>query len=400
MIPRHRPPLGVVRLLATAAQGVFQRATLSRIEARYSELLNSAHVVWIPSARFGITHAIRSHPDRISTVCSSAFNCGAVFHAVRETQCDIRYVDVAAESFLMDTHSTPSPASAVVLSEMFGQRFSDSSLQGPLAADADLRIFDMAMCIPEASDLERMQDHDVTVLSFGLGKSLYAGWGGLAISKSPEMAERLTAARDQRIRQPGRMASLKWDAKVVVRTVAHQPNLYGPLRKRKSDHGDAVRATFASQAFSSTSHEWQRGISSLHCALALKNADMAPVWADRRRKIARCYRDRLRDHVSPDLLPPSSNDAGSHFCLRVPAERRDSIRQQLWRDGVDVGTLFPTPTDLCPTASFPNAAAASAEILNIPLSNQLSDASVQHIAKCLKAVLCDAATENPSRIAA
>ena len=383
MIARHRPPQNLRSLLAALVSGKSLRPSLERIEARYAQLWNVEHVVWIPSARFGITHAVRQHPANLQTVYSAAFNCGAVFHAVRETDRDVRYLDTPPNSFLMDTARSPGPRAAVILSEMFGQRFSAAQRSQPLVDEATQRIFDMAMSIPDASDFAPLRDQDVAVVSFGLGKSLYAGWGGLAVTSSDVMASRLRAERTNNLSAAGRLTSLKHDTKVLARMAAHLPLIYGPLRQRKGA-STAATATFADQPFSRQTHEWHRSVSPLHALLALDNADRAQSWAAQRRTLAERYRTAFADALTPEHLPAETNDALSHFCLRVPADDRSAIRQQLWQQGIDAATLFPTPIDLCPVAQFPHAHAASGSVLNLPLSTQLTQAHIDRIVRAVR----------------
>lgn len=383
MIARHRPPQQLRSLLAALITGKSLRPSLEQIEDRYARLWNVDHVVWIPSARFGITHAVRQHTADLQTVYCAAFNCGAVFHALRETDRDVRYIDTPPDSFLMDTARPPGPRAAVILSEMFGQRFSAAQRSQPLIDNASQRIFDMAMSIPEASDFALLRDQDVAVVSFGLGKSLYAGWGGLAVTASAAMASRLRAERTDSLSAAGRLTSLKHDTKVLARMAAHLPLIYGPLRKRTGSL-TASTATFADQPFSRQTHEWHRSVSPLHALLALDNADRAQSWAHQRRTLAARYRTAFADALTPEHLPAESNDALSHFSLRVPAVSRSAIRQQLWHQGIDAATLFPTPIDLCPAAQFPHAHAASASVLNLPLSPQLTEAHIDRIARAVR----------------
>lgn len=390
-IARHRPPQRLRSLLAACATGKFMRPSMERIEARYTQLWNVDHVVWIPSARFGITHAIRQHTPELKTVYSSAFNCGAVFHAVRETGCQVRYVDTLPDSFLMNTAPSPGAGAAVILSEMFGQSFSAAQRSKPLARDAALRIFDMAMSLPESGDFAPLRDQDVAVISFGLGKSLYAGWGGLAVTPSAIMADRLRTARDDSLSSVGWLASLKYDVKVLARIAAHTPVLYGPLRSRKASQ-TGPPATFTDQPFSLQTHEWHRGVSALHALLALDNADQASGWSQQRRRLATRYRTVLTDVLTAENLPAETEAALSHFCLRVPAGLRTGIREQLWNQGIDAAMLFPTPTDLCSPGDFPHATTASAQVLNLPLSCQLTDSHIDRVAHAAAAAVQSAIT--------
>jgi dTDP-4-amino-4,6-dideoxygalactose transaminase len=105
------------------------------------------------------------------------------------------------------------------------------------------------------------------------------------------------------------------------------------------------------------------------------------------------YRKQLRGCSDRLQLPPNDHSALSHFCIRVPSHCREAIRQHLWSQGIDVGTLFPFPQQTCDVEEFPQAARAAAEVLNLPLSTQLSRRTVIGICDALRAAMDVAATD-------
>lgn len=376
MIPRHRPPFGLASLARSAIAAPFNRRCVSDLETDYARWLQVDHAVWIPSARYGIARSIQQHLAVDGTVYCPAFNCGAVFHAAQETGRPIKFVDCANNSFLMDTSLRPKSGSAVILSEMFGQRFSQKSLSQPLAAESEMRIFDMAMSIPTSVDMQRMRATDLTVLSFGLGKSLFAGWGGLAITHSADVAETLRQQRDRELHTPSMVKRLIANTKICARTAAHHPLLYGPLRRSRRQNLSESNET----NFSNTTREWHLATTALNRQLAFDNLRQADVWADQRRKLSDQYQRQLQPIADKIQLPVPSTDALSHFCVRVPSETREAIIEQLWISDFDVGTLFPFPNHLCSPTDFPNAHQTSSEIINLPVSNQLNTRDVLDIA--------------------
>lgn len=394
MIPRHRPPFGLASLARSAVAGLFDRRSVEDLETAYARWLQVSHTVWIPSARYGIARSIQQQLTNDGTVYCPAFNCGAVFHAAEETGRPIEFVDCAADSFLIDTTGRPKSGSAVILSEMFGQRFSQKSLLQPLASQSDMRIFDMAMSIPTAADMLRMRERDVTVLSFGLGKSLFAGWGGLAATHSSHVARALRQQRDQDLHPASFLKQSISHAKIWARTAAHQPSVYGPLRRSRRQRSGASSETH----FSNMTHEWLRSTTSLNRQLAFGNLRQADTWADQRRQLSEQYLHQLQPVADRIQLPAASVNALSHFCVRVPSAAREAIVEQLWKCNTDAGTLFPFPINFCSPGDFPNAHQASCEIINLPVSNQLSTAQVRHITEAVVDAVrsCDVAEDMPA----
>ncbi len=385
MIPRHRPPFGTLALIATALRSLTGKADLRRIEHAYQHALNIDHAIWLPSARYGITHAIRASLPADGIVACPVFNCGAVFHAASQSNREIQFIDCAKDSFLAETTAAPCRQTAVILSEMFGQRFSADDLQQPLVNEASLRIFDMAMAIPTPADMLRMQKSDVTVISFGLGKSLYAGWGGLALTHSEDIAHTLRQQRAIDLKQTGVLTRAKWNAQLTARTLAHEPRMYKRLREikqRRSQNPDNEHSGFSQQ-----SHEWHRPPTSLSATKTLENLRDTLAFFAKRMQLSDEYSTQLSGISECLQLPQTAASAMSHYSIRVSGNLRESCRQQLWNNGIDVGSLFPFPLHLCEATNFPNAFRASMEVLNFPLSNQLDRADIRRISDCLKRAL-------------
>lgn len=368
--------------MATAGQSLTGKASIRNIEQAFQRALNIDHAIWLPSARYGITHAISTSLPSNGIVACPVFNCGAVFHAAGECNRQVQFIDCAKNSFLAQLTATPQRSTAIILSEMFGQRFSVDDLQQPLAKDAALRIFDMAMAIPRPADMPRMRQSDVAVISFGLGKSLYAGWGGMAFTQCPETARTLRRQRDQDLQHAGLLARLKWNFQLAARTLAHEPLMYKRLREikqRQPQNPDNKDLDFNRQ-----SHEWHRPPTSLSTSRTLNNLQLAETFSAKRIQLSEEYSHQLRDVAECLRLPPNTGSAMSHYSIRVSAHVRESLRQQLWCSGIDVGSLFPFPHQVCDAADFPNAEQAAQEVLNLPLSNQLSTFDVTQICDCIK----------------
>lgn len=379
MIPRHRPPFQTRSLCGSLWRSLFASVGPDAIEDCYRRQLDVRHAVWIPSARYGITRTVQKFTADDADVICPAFNCGAVHHAARETGRTVRFADSAPDSFLVDCSVRAGRGHAIILSEMFGHRFSEVELNQPAVRDAAVRIFDLAMGIPTAADMHRMQGADVTVLSFGLGKSLYAGWGGLALTHSNEAAAELRAQRDRDLAGSHIIDRLRWTASVFARTLAHERGVYRYVRTRQLRRTSNQQTNF--QSFSPETHEWHRPATSFHVQRCLENMDHSAHWAARRVEIVTAYQQQLRQLVDVVKLPlaESREAALSHYSLRVPAACRDQIRADLWQRGVDAATLFPFPSALCDEVEFPQAARAAQEILNLPVLVSMSDNDVRMV---------------------
>lgn len=350
-VPRHRPPFGVAVLLKHAAFGA--KITFADVEQQYANELEVDHAVWIPSARFGIAHAIMVATGENESVQCMAFNCGAVLHAVDVAGRDVEFVDCETD------HSIPKmrSANACVVSEVFGWR-------SPTVSSRFV-IYDMAMCLPTVSDMQRLGKNHAAVLSFGLGKPMAAGGGGMLLTNNATLCEAVRQQRDAAVCV--RRANWKSDAKFIARTVAHDRRLYGFARSRSSNQANG---------FSEQSPEWNRRPSQMMLRLCLRNLRTLPAQRSFRQNLAADYDRRLAGYSW--LIPPPEKQSHSHYSIRVPRGHRDELRRELHRLGVDSGTLFPLDARFR-TTDFPNASRLQSEMINLPLHHGVTQQDLRQV---------------------
>lgn len=375
MIPRHRPPFRAFSVFGAGLRGMMGPCTVRRLEKDFETSLSVNHAIWLPSARYGITRSVQFATPHNGTVFCSAFNCGAVFHAAQETRRDVQFVDCGAGSFLMDLNAIRAvDSSAVILSEMFGHRFDADQLSCLAPVSQGLRVFDLAMGIPTSKDLDRMRENDVTVASFGLGKSLYAGWGGMAFTNCDDLADSLRRSLSEDVKPLSEVKKLRACAEVFARTAAHQPSIYRMLRRPPSE---ATRKSVPE--FCSKSHEWNRPPTQFHLRLLRRNLSAVESIVAKKRELAAIYSERLSGVCDCGEASDMRHEALSHFSIRVLREQRSRIQQQLWHHGIGVGTLFPFPSHVANVSEFPEASRIADEVLNLPLSPQLKSLQVSRI---------------------
>lgn len=390
MIPRHRPPFGLATLAAAVIPG-FGLHKAEQLEHACAASLNAPHAVWLPSARYGIFQAINIALGLKDHVYCPTFTCHVVHQAVRQTARPMTLVDCNVNDPLMHTSGIRNHNEyGIVLSEVFGIRYHNSAANSFLRG-AGLRIFDMAMCIPTPQDIQRLVDSDVALISFGLGKSLYAGWGGMAFTKDRGMADSLRKCRDQDIRTDSLTVALRKTASVWLRTAAHSRSLYKFSRRAVSSRTEVVAASehhLASASAPEKLHtaEWRQSPASFHLKLAAANLKQSHTFGQDRLFYSNIYRSeltRLTLNTSGNdaallTLPPECNDAMSHFSVRVGGGLRDELRTCLWQNGIDTATLFPFPA-AADAATSPNAYRLTQEILGLPLSNGLGEHNIRRI---------------------
>jgi dTDP-3-amino-3,4,6-trideoxy-alpha-D-glucose transaminase len=126
----------------------------------------------------------------------------------------------------------------------------------------------------------------------------------------------------------------------------------------------------------------------LQAAVLRTRLPLLPAWTARRRHLASQYRRQLPGGVSP-IVERDPGHVYHLFPVRLPD--RDALSAHLSQEGI--GTLIHYPVPLSAQQAFaayepaecPNASAASAELLSLPLHPRLADADVARVARSVSA---------------
>jgi dTDP-4-amino-4,6-dideoxygalactose transaminase len=392
MIPIHPPPFGLA-VLVRAAFG--RRPTLREVEEAYAAGCGIAHAVWLPSARAGIAWSLQAVAEPRVAVACPAYTCKVVHEAVIRAGLPMRLVDVGPEGFLADGAALVGEGgAAVVLCELFGHTYDLAHLATRTPSPPRLRVVDMATMVPLPEVVGRLSGNDFAVISFGIGKSMYAGWGGMGLTRDGALAAEVRARRDKAVQPGGAPLALRRGLVMALRTAVQHRALYreakdtalavGWLRRRI--HGVEPAADLPDRWAEGRGldAEWFAPATKLDLALIVRNLAWASEFSRRRLALAERYRAAL-DGARGVVLPPASPYALSHFTVRVPPDARPVLVRALWRAGVDVGILYEFP-DYLDREAFPNAARIGSEVVNLPLSVDLSDADVGRIADVVRRV--------------
>lgn len=130
-------------------------------------------------------------------------------------------------------------------------------------------------------------------------------------------------------------------------------------------------------------------LTSLAAAIGRAQLEKLPGYVDRRRAIAARYTEVLED--LPGVRPPSVPDGYRHsyhqYTVRCTGVDRDALQSHLDDDGIDSAIYYPTPLHEQPAYAddgidrgpFPEAEAAAAAVLSLPVHPGLDDDDVQRV---------------------
>ena len=377
MIPRHRPPFGTLAALGLAARGLWAD-DVAQSEAALAEACRVPYALLLPSARAGIAWALKS--AKAGVVATTALTCPVVHEAIARAGARLSILDVAPDGFLVDVEPLGRAAAdgaALVLCELYGQAY-DLDALAALAPEAPLRVVDLAMTVPTPEVTARLGERDVGVVSLGIGKCCYAGFGGVALLRDPKRAAALRRLRDERLGRGGAALALRRALLLAARALAHERWLYHAGRRLQ----ELRRGVAGDDGGGAAGPEWSQPSTGIdRAALAHVRARLT-ADAAKRRALAAGYQAALAGCAAVTPPPPTSQ-ARSHYTVRVAPAARDRVRRRLWRAGVDTGTFFGLPAGLA-AAAFPHAAAAARALINLPLNYDMSARDVDRVATALR----------------
>ena len=328
------------------------------LEKSFAEMCGVEHAVAVSSGTDALVlglHAVGVKPG--DTVVTSPFTFFASAGAIAWVGARPLLADVDPETALLSPEAAASAidgdTSCLLPVHLYGQPVDLAGFR-KLADDRGLRLLeDAAQAHGSARGGVRTGEKGcATAFSFYPTKNLgTAGEGGMVVTPSAEVHERLSGLRDH-------------GSKVKYRHDFVGTN--GRL--------NAIQATVLNVKF-----------------------PHLEAWNARRRQLAARYDEALASH--PDIRPlvrvPDAQHVYHQYTVRVPAERRDEVQKRLAEEAIHVAVHYPTPVHLQPAAAgwgygpgdFPQAEALAREVLCLPIHPFLQDEDVDRVAEALGRVI-------------
>lgn len=373
------------------------------LEKTYAETLGVPAVLLLPSVRAGISMAICATSEPGITVVGPAYTCGTVHEALALSGACPRLVDLAPNVLLMASDSidvATEPGCALVLSELYGIPYDQEILKSSYRKSPRVRILDMAMSIPVPERMQRLEARDVALFSFGWGKPMYAGWGGIACFRDLELAGRVREIRDRWSTPESLGLGFRHTCIMLLQVAMNQRQVYGLLHERRLYRMYKTLApSYDKQVYPRRAYgdilalcpgrppdvlppEWTRPTTDLNRRIALHNLRTSVQNTELRLRQAEIYSKRLVE--SGIVRGPGGNALPqSHFPVRLSSSVRDKMCDYLRGRGIDTGTGFPFPSRLS-RDRYPHAAEAAEEVVTLPLGPTMTLEEVRMVSQFVK----------------
>lgn len=170
--------------------------------------------------------------------------------------------------------------------------------------------------------------------------------------------------------------------------------LVGTNDERVAQEARALRAHGARKKYFNETVGYNSRLDALQAAILRVKLPRVDSYNEGRRRAAASYRELLS--ATPGLVLPVERPGSRHvyhqFTVRVTGGRRDEVRDQLSRGGIDTMIYYPRAIHEMPlfgkeADTFPVSAAASREVLSLPIWPKIGDDVIHRVAAALRRVL-------------
>jgi perosamine synthetase len=392
MIPFYCPYYNHLELLAVLRPGParreFESVMAARAGVRYGIAFAYGHVGLIAAFRaLGLTEA---------EVILPAYTCIVMARAVVASGNRPTFVDIDLADYNMDVSAlkralTPRTR-AVVATHMYGYPTDVDAIRAAVGDEGVIIVEDSALSLHTLSLEDGGLRGDLGLFSFGIGKPLSTFKGGLLVTNSYDLYEKIRAYRDKELNQPLFKTQAKRWAWLLASYLVFRGWVYGLW------HRDWAKLTRDVGPESNLPAGYVPGDMALaypdfQARVGLVQLRKVDHILANRRALAELYDRELGNVPGLSPAPIIPGATYSHYTLRI--SRRDEINF-LWRmfaQGVAVDQTFDYALPLLkpyrPYArgEYPHAEQAAREVVNLPIYPGLGTASARYIAESTRRAL-------------
>jgi dTDP-4-amino-4,6-dideoxygalactose transaminase len=259
-----------------------------------------------------------------------------------------------------------------------------SSIPAPGLPQPVIRVVDMGSMAPTPRLFSRLAKGDWAVVSLGVAKCLYSGWGALGFTDDEALARDVRSIRSTHMRQERLGWTLLHAFKVTRKALLNQRRIYPWATRLRtslsklSQSKSIGSARVCADNMGLSAREWSEPMTFFDRKLAMRNLSILEKFQEIRMRIVRRYQE-LFSGASKIRQVQHPGECISHYVVRVESSVRERMRYSLFARGVDTGILYPYPSHLLP-AAYPKSKTLSDEILNLPLHTGLCIEDVDFIA--------------------
>jgi perosamine synthetase len=390
MISFYRPYFDWSEILSVLRPGAgrseFESAVASRVGARYG--------IAFAYGRSGVIASFKALGLSEAEVIMPAYTCSVMAEAVVVSGNKPVFVDIDLADYNMDINAIKraltSQTRAIIVTHMYGYLADVEAIRKEVSNDHMLVIEDAALALRSAAPGTTGISSDIALYSFGRGKQLYTITGGVIVTNSSSLYDKIRAYRDQEM---NRLPSSVW-ARRCMQVITAYMALNRPLEERlvQIKKIGAIKRTREAVGLvgGDIPRDYATAYADFQGRIGLAQLRKLDAALERTRSIAEFYSQELQ-HV-PDLTPAPVTPGATYAYYSVRIRGRDEIgfRQRMLDQGVEVGLNFSyTLPQLKAYQSYangyyPRAEQVTKEVVNLPIYAGLDMVEARRVVECTR----------------
>jgi len=387
MIPYYRPFYDHRELLAALRPGParesFENAVATRAGVSYG--LAFAY------GRLGLLAALRALGITDGEIVLPAYTCLVMAHAVLASGNRLAFADVRPDDYNMDLDAlrqalTPQTR-AIVATHMYGYPADVDAIRAMVGDERVLIVEDCALGVHTLAAGGGGVRGDLGLYSLGAAKPLSTYEGGVLVTHSAGLYERIRAYRDREMNCPLLKATARRWVRFLTGYVLFRKTVYGRVLRPKSTQQVGVKFDLPPDYMPGDSRmPWPH----FQARIGLVQLEKLEPILERRRAVAYQYHRALQDCPGVQPAPWVDGATYSHYTVRIPDRDMRRFEQRMRACGVAVDRAYdyalPYLEAYRPFArgEYPIAAQLAREVLNLPCYPHLSAADVRAVANCVR----------------
>lgn len=391
MIPFYRPFYNWSELLAALRPGTgrsdFESALAARVGARYG--------IAFAYGRSGVIAFLKALGLTEAEVVLPAYNCEVMAKAVVASGNRPTFVDINLADYNMDIsalkHALTSQTRVVVATHLYGYATDVDAIRATIGDERVIILEDCAQGLltfsPGTSELRG----DLALFSFGPHKTLCTVQGGVIVTNSFGLYEKIRTYRDEQMNQfSAKVWARRW-VWLLASYFVFQEWIYGSLYwyRYRTESINEVHPQIDSPPDVLPS-DVAATYADFQARIGLAQLDKLDAIVAKRRALAQLYDQELRDVPAIHPAPLIDGATYSFYVLRVP--RRDVIgfRKRMANCGINVDQSYDyvlpylKPYQSFAREAYPCALQAASEVVNLPNYPGLSLDDARFVAECVR----------------
>lgn len=387
MIPFYRPYFDHSELLAALRPGggrcKFESALAARVGAKYG--------IAFAYGRSGIIASLKALELGQAEVIMPAYTCLVMAQAVVASGNRPIFVDIDLADYNMDISAikaalTPQTR-AIVATHLYGYPTDVDAIRATAGDERVIVIEDCAQGLltpfPGTAGLRG----DIGLFSFGPNKQLSTIQGGVIVTNSLDLYEKIKAYRDKEASQISTKVWAKRWARLIASYLVFNKPVYGLLQRAGLIGWGSHDSDGANPLAAEMPDDYATAYMDFQGRVGLVQLRKLDTVLARRRALAELYDRELRDLPGLSPAPIIAAATYSQYTLRIT--RRDEINfpLRMLTHGVSVDQAFDyalpylKPYRSYARGEYPRAKQVAREVVNLPSYPNLSTADVQYIAE-------------------